>query len=110
MKVYFYTTASGRQPVSQYILGLNKKDQGRFSDLREGLEAHGLDYDRAEFRVLRGKLWEIKFQGEDGSYRVAYVIISGEVMVWLHAFRKDGQRTPRQHIELALKRMKEVLP
>jgi phage-related protein len=56
-------------------------------------------------RQLEGKLWEIRM----GRHRVAYVIVTGSEMVLLHAFRKQGQRTARSDLDLALRRAKEVL-
>jgi phage-related protein len=34
-------------------------------------------------------------------------MVSGEEMVWLHAFRKSTQKTPGRDLDLAEKRMKE---
>lgn len=61
------------------------------------------------FKPLRGKLWEIKFQSPDGGYRMAYVLVEQDEMVILHAFRKSTQKTPIKDLDLAEKRMKEVL-
>ena len=62
-----------------------------------------------QFRQLRGKLWEIKFNSPSGSYRIAYVVVDGDTMVWLHVFKKKTQKTPLDDLEIAEKRMKEVL-
>jgi phage-related protein len=63
-----------------------------------------------QFRQLRGKLWEIKFNAPSGGYRIAYVVIAGEdTMLWSHAFRKKTQKTPAGDLEIAEKRMIEVL-
>jgi phage-related protein len=56
-------------------------------------------------RQLEEKLWEIRV----GRHRVAYVVVTGSEMVLLHAFKKQGQRTPRSDLDLALRRAKEVL-
>jgi len=58
---------------------------------------------------LRGKLWEIKFKSKGGGYRVIYVMVEQDSMLWLHAFKKDSQKTPPEELELAERRMKEVL-
>jgi phage-related protein len=108
MKVSFYCTASGRSPVAKFILGLGKPDQGRFADVHAGIEAHGLEFQEVEYRHLRGKLWELKFRASDGSYRILYVTVAADHMVWLHAIKKDGQKTPAEDFALALRRMKEI--
>lgn len=69
----------------------------------------GLSYARVTFKQLRGKLWEIKFQAPNGGYRMAYVIVEQKEIVILHAFKKSTQKTPIKDLDLAEKRMKEVL-
>jgi phage-related protein len=108
MKVVFYQTLSGRRPVEDFILGLSKTDQVLFKSVRDGIENEGLQYPFANFKHLEGKVWEVKFKGLDGSYRIAYVLLSGSRMIWLHAFKKKTQRTSPLDLTLALKRMKEV--
>ena len=109
MIVHFYETKAGRSPIEDFILSLQKQDQARFAEIIDGIEKHGLNYLRVEFKVLRGKLWEIKFSSHGGGYRIAYVMVTGDEMVWLHAFRKSTQKTPTKELELAKKRMQEVL-
>jgi phage-related protein len=109
VKIYFYQTSSGRSPIEDFILKLKKTDKARFAEVIDGIEAHGLAYSRVQFKPLRGKLWEIKFPSQGGGYRVAYVMVAGEEMVWLHAFKKTTQKTPLKELDLAEKRMKEVL-
>ncbi len=84
-------------------------DQARFADIYKGIKEHGLDYSRASFKHLRGKRWEIKFAAQGGRYRICYVLIEKDKMVWLHAFKKTTQKTPVDDLEIAQRRMKEVL-
>ena len=96
-------------PSKDYIEGLPKGDKARFVDVFEGIEKHGLDCPRVQFKPLRGKLWEIKFNAQGGSYRIAYVMVERDTMVWLHVFKKATQKTPSRNLDIAEKRMKEVL-
>lgn len=48
-------------------------------------------------------------KSESGGYRIAYVLVERSSMVWLHAFKKRSQKTKQDDLELAMKRMKEVL-
>lgn len=109
MKIKYYLTPSGRNPVNEFALSLSKEDQGRFIEVYLGIQEHGLGYERVAFRQLDGKLWEIKYSAKGGGYRIAYVLIEKDCMVWLHAFKKKSQKTPRQDLELAQRRAKEVL-
>lgn len=109
MKVAFYETPSGRSPIESFIKDLPKSDQARFVDVFDGIEKFGLGCPRVQFRQLRGKLWEIKFNAPSGGFRIAYVVIEVNTMVWLHAFSKKTQKTPEGDLEIAEKRMKEIL-
>lgn len=108
MRISFYLTTSGRSPVERFIEALPKEDRGKFVDVLNGIIAYGLEFERAEFKHLKGKLWEIKFRALGGGYRVIYVAVEADAMVWLHAFKKDSQKTPREDIDLAMRRMKEL--
>ncbi|MBI1909350.1 MAG: type II toxin-antitoxin system RelE/ParE family toxin [Deltaproteobacteria bacterium] len=105
----FYLSASGRSPVEEFIWSLPKPDQARFADVYNGIREFGLHCPRVTFKQLRGKLWEVKFQASRGGYRICYVMIQGDSMVWLHAFKKTTQKTPLRDFELAERRLKEVL-
>ena len=95
--------------MEKFIRSLSKTDQARFAEIYEGILQYGLDYPRVTFKAIKGKLWEIKFKTQSGGYRILYVIIDKENMVWLHAFKKTTQKTPRRDIEIAKKRMGELL-
>ncbi len=109
MRVGYYKTLSGRSPVEDFIKSLSFKDQGRFYDVFDGVRNRGFGCPRVRFRQLSGKLWEIKFKGEGGQYRIAYVLADRDWMIWLHAFKKKTQKTPQDDLETAEKRMAEVL-
>jgi len=52
---------------------------------------------------------ELRLKDRFGTYRVVYALVrSGSVHV-LHAFKKTTQGTPPKNVELARKRLKEVL-
>lgn len=109
MKINFYLTSSGRSPVEKYIEGLPKEDQAKFVDVIKGIREYGLEFEPVVFKHLKGKLWEIKFRAKGAGYRVVYVIVEKDLMLWLHAIKKDSQKTPPEDLDLAERRMKEVL-
>lgn len=57
---------------------------------------------------LEDKLWELRITGRDGISRAIYVTATGRRMVILRVFIKKSQATPRQELELARRRAKEV--
>jgi phage-related protein len=91
--------------VLDYINSLAKPERARVLEALDQIERRGLAAIRVQFRQLEGKLWEIKI----GSHRVFYVMIDGEEMVLLHAYKKQQQKLPIKEREIALRRMKELL-
>jgi phage-related protein len=55
------------------------------------------------------KLFEIRAKGKDGIARVFYCTISGQKIVLLHGFIKKTDKTPKREIDIAVKRMQEVM-
>ncbi len=52
---------------------------------------------------------ELRVQGDDGIFRVFYYTAAPEGVLVFHAFVKKTPRTPPLEIELARKRLKELL-
>ena len=105
----FYATASGREPVREWLRDLAPMAR----------RAIGLDVMRVEYgwpvgmplcRSLGRGLWEVRSNLPDG--RIARVIFCEQAgaMVLLHGFIKKTQKTPPQEIEMAWKRMKGLEP
>lgn len=105
MKIIYFRQQSGREPVRDYICALSKKDAAQVLAALADIEEHGLDNTVINLKPIDGKLWEIKLS----AHRIFYVVLTGPMMVLLHAFKKEGQKTPLKDRELAKKRMKLVL-
>jgi phage-related protein len=71
-------------------------------------ERPGMPLIRPMPSVARG-VSEIRIRGEDGQYRVFYFAATLDGILILHAFRKSTQKTPHAEIELAHRRLKEML-
>jgi phage-related protein len=73
------------------------------------IQTYGLEEMREpHVKHLRGKLWELRMRGRDGSARALYVAVTGKTVMILHGFVKKTQQTPQEAIELALRRAKEA--
>jgi phage-related protein len=82
----------------------------KFRRIGELIQTQGIERVREpHVKHVEGRLWEIRLIGRDGIARALYVTASGRRIVILRVFVKKTQRTPRQEIELALARAKEVL-
>ncbi|MDO8473307.1 MAG: type II toxin-antitoxin system RelE/ParE family toxin [Dehalococcoidia bacterium] len=60
-------------------------------------------------RHLEGKLWELREQSQTNIYRLIYCFFTGRQIVFLQGFQKKTEKTPRQEIEIAEKRLATVL-
>jgi phage-related protein len=71
-------------------------------------EQLGMPHSRPMPSVAAG-VSELRVQGEDGAYRAFYFTRSPEGILVFHAFVKKTRQTPAAEIELARKRLKELL-
>jgi len=106
MKVLFYKKT--RTPVLDFIDAMNEIDQTKVLSCLKNIEDLGFDSPIVQFRHIRGKLWEIKIQASNG-YRFFYVGLHSDVLVLLHAYKKQSQKAPIKEITIAEKRLSEVL-
>jgi phage-related protein len=71
----------------------------------EDFRRYGLAAPLVSMRQIRGKLWELRISRP----RIFYVVMVGDTMVLLHAYKKQWQKAPTREIETANRRMAEVL-
>ena len=106
--VRFYRSAGGREPVREWLRGLDKADR----------QAIGLDLMRVQFgwpigmplvRTLIEGLREVR--SSLPSQRIARPILCfhDERLVVLHGFVKKTQKTPEGDLALARRRRKEMM-
>lgn len=107
MFVAYYRTLSGREPVREYIDRLPKADIKNILGDFKLIEDFGLNAPIST-RHLKEKLWEIK-TGVGRQQRIFYCLITGPRMLFLHACKKQKQGSQSGDVEIAYKRMKEVL-
>ena len=83
--------------------------RARFVRISGMIEALGLEkVGDPHVDHIEGALWEIRMKGADGIARALYVTAKGKRVVVVRVFVKKTQKTPRQEIELALKRAKDL--
>jgi len=105
--VYFYRTDAGREPVLEWLRGLNKEDR----------HTVGQDLMRVQFgwpigmplvRSLKDGLWEVR--STLPSQRVGRLILCfhENKIVVLHRFIKKTKKTPQEDLDLAKRRRDQV--
>jgi phage-related protein len=103
----FYRSATGAEPVREWLRSLRREDR----------RTVGIDIAEIEFdwpvgmplcRSLGFGLWEVRSNLSDGrTARLIFCIASAE-MILLHGFIKKSRKTPKQDLDLAVKRRKEL--
>jgi phage-related protein len=103
LPAHFYRLDSGREPVREWLKGLEPEDR----------KAIGEDIKYVEFswpigmplvRSLGRELWEVRSRLPRGRIaRVIFCVMRGR-MVLLHGFIKKSRKTPQRDIDLALQR------
>ncbi|MCB0073790.1 MAG: type II toxin-antitoxin system RelE/ParE family toxin [Caldilineaceae bacterium] len=103
LRVLFFRTQSGREPVRDWLLELNKQDR----------KIIGEDIKLVQFRwplgmplvrKLEPDLWEVRCHLTDGRIARVFFTVRGAQMALLHGVVKKSRKTPRQDIELARQR------
>ena len=102
LKVYFYRSLAGNEPVRDWLKSLPVHER----------QAIGEDIQAVQFRwmgmplvkKLAGKVWEVRTQLPTRISRVLFTV-QGDQMVLLHGFIKKTQSTPKPDIDLALSRI-----
>jgi len=80
-----------------------------YASLVELLAEHGPNLRLPHSRAFGDGLFELRPRGRSGIGRALYCFLVGKRVIVLHAFIKKTQQTPDKELNLARKRMKEVL-
>ncbi len=110
LEVLYYPEES-RGPVKDYLTELAQERPKAFARLVLDLEilgAEGLRSQQITIRPLGDKLWELKRLYDGIQYRVFFGVHKGAA--WLvHSMQKKSAKTPKNDLEIARKRLKEVM-
>lgn len=102
------------QPLKQCLKEIGEFPEDVRADLADALarldEGHTLSLPLSRPMPAVGKgVHELRFRDRSGVYRVLYYL-AGAGRIWLlHAFQKKTQQTPQHNIDVAKKRLREVL-
>jgi phage-related protein len=80
-----------------------------YARLIELLAEHGPSLRMPHSRAFGDGLFEVRPRGRSGIGRAFYCFLLGKRVVVLHAFIKKTQQTPDKELNLARKRLKELL-
>lgn len=95
--------------VKEEALGLPAGIRAKFLHILELMEVAGPDLGMPHTKAMGRGLFEIRAKGKEGIGRFFYCVLVGRRIVVLHSFVKKTNKTPMGDLEIAQKRMKEVL-
>jgi phage-related protein len=104
--VEYYETEAGNSPVLEWIEAMPEEEQGLALRYIELLAALGIDARMPLVRPLGHKLFELRWKAKN-KQRIAYCAASDRTFVLLHGFTKKQETTPREDMEVAMKRMQD---
>ncbi len=105
----FYRGVEGNVPVEDFLVSLSEKDRARIAWTINLLEEYGLQLGPPYVKHLGGKLWELRIRAGRKTYRIIYFAYVGQRFIILHGFLKKTQKTPRRELEVAERRMADLL-
>ena len=96
------------ESVQVQILELPDTLAARYIVLTRRMLAIGPNLGEPHTKAMGGGLFELRLKGAEGIARVFYCTLIGKRIVMLHSFVKKSQRTPKQELEVAQSRLKEI--
>ena len=107
LKVVFFKTEAGNEPVRDWLKDLPKED----------CKVIGADILTVQYAWPVGKplvdnlgdgIWEVRSRLGNRIARTLFVVVDGEIVL-LHGFIKKQRRTPHDELDLAKKRKRQYL-
>lgn len=94
--------------VEDLVLSLPDTLLARYARLTETMKGHGPHLGMPHTRAMGDGLFELRLIGKEGIARIFYCTVMRYEILMLHVFVKKTQKTPKQALAIARKRLKEV--
>ena len=104
LSVAFFRTASGNEPVREWLKSLQREARRSIGEDIKTVQI-GWPLGMPLVRKLEAGLWEVRSRLPDGIVRIFFTTGEGQ-MVLLHGFIKKSQRIPADDLELARRRLR----
>lgn len=106
LQVILYKTDSGHEPVRDWFKDLSKADRKCVGEDIKTVQ-YGWPIGMPVVRKLEKDIWEVRTQLDKRISRVL-ITMHSDCIVVLHAFIKKSQKTPKEDIQLARQRLKDI--
>ena len=101
----FYRSDTGREPVREWLKGLDRTDRRIIGEDIKDVE-FSWPIGMPLVRSLGREIWEVRSSLPHGRIARVLFCVENDCMVLLHGFMKKTQKTPKLDIDLALRRKK----
>lgn len=105
-QVILYKESSGKAPVAQWLKEFSK-DERRTIDSDIKYTQYTWPWKMPLVKPLGKGLYELRIKLENRQIRIFFILHEG-IIVLLHGFVKKTQETPKNELEIAHKRAKNV--
>ncbi|MBE9556474.1 MAG: type II toxin-antitoxin system RelE/ParE family toxin [Proteobacteria bacterium] len=107
---FFYRSGSGNEPVREWLKGLGASDRKAIGDDIQTVE-FGWPIGMPLCRQIKGRkgMWEVRASLSGGRIARVLVCFDDGRLVLLHGFNKKTGKTSISDLDLADRRMKEVM-
>jgi len=107
-EINFYRSESGKSPVEEFFDSLTAKQAKKVIWVLNMVEEH-INVPSKYFKkmVNTDDLWEARVNFGSNIFRILCFFDGSEIIVLTYAFQKKTQKTPKQAIKIAEKRMKD---
>lgn len=94
--------------VEKQILDLPDGLLARYFRLTDMMLMHGSNLGLPHTKALSDGLFELRMKSKEGIGRVFYCTKIGKNIIMLHSFVKKSEKIPKNEMDVALQRLKEV--
>lgn len=106
LSVRFYKSESGTEPVREWLKSLDSANRKVIGEDIKTVQ-FGWPIGMPVVRKLDIGLWEVRSKIKDGIARVLFTTADNS-MILLHGFVKKSQKTPKEDLNTAIKRKKNL--
>ena len=102
----FYETATGKEPVREWLLSLPQNEKKIIGEDIKTVQ-FGWPVGMPVDRKVSKDLWEVRSKLHNKIARVLFTV-EGTSIILLHGFIKKSQKIPQKDLELAKRRLKKI--
>lgn len=106
LEVKFFKTDTGIEPAREWLRSLPGDEKKLIGEDIKTVQ-YGWPIGMPLVRKLCKGIWEIRTHLENKISRVLFTLV-GEQIILLHAFIKKTEKTPKDDLDLAINRMKQL--